>query len=192
MRSSFPSYPDDKGNVVLTNFAGEIIDELAYEDDWHFALITGYDGIALERLDPDANTQNKNNWHSAATPAGYGTPTYRNSQYRQTGQIDATITVSPPIFSPDNDGYDDVATISYHFMEPGYIANVSIFDAAGRLIRYLVKNELAGIKGNWNWDGLGEKNQKLPIGHYVIYTEIFNLQGKKKQFRNIGVLARKL
>lgn len=61
----------------------------------------------------------------------------------------------------------------------------------GRLVRYLQRNALCGIKGNYRWDGLGEKNQKLPSGIYVIYTEVFNLNGKKKQFKNVIVLARR-
>jgi hypothetical protein len=38
---------------------------------------------------------------------------------------------------------------------------------------------------------LGEKFQKLPVGIYVIYTEVFNLAGKKKQFKKTIVLARR-
>jgi flagellar hook assembly protein FlgD len=56
----------------------------------------------------------------------------------------------------------------------------------------LVRNALLGLKGNWNWDGLNENGQKLAIGTYIVYTEIFNLQGKKKQFKNTIVLGRKL
>ena len=102
------------------------------------------------------------------------------------------IEVSPKVFSPDNDGRDDIATINYQVSEPGYVANVSIFDASGRMVRYLVKNALLGVKGNWNWDGLNENGQKLHIGTYIILTEIFNLQGRKKQFKNTVVLARQL
>jgi len=51
---------------------------------------------------------------------------------------------------------------------------------------------LLGLKGNWNWDGLNENGQKLRVGTYIIFTEIFNLQGKKQQFKNTVVLARKL
>ena len=190
--SSLPSFPDDKGDVVLVSVNGDIIDEVAYEDNWHFGLIDNNEGVALERIDPNAPSQNKSNWHSAASTAGYGTPGYQNSQFKQTNNVNATVEVSPKIFSPDNDGRDDIATISYQVEASGYVANVMIFDAAGRLVRHLVKNDLLALKGSWNWDGLGEKNNKLPIGTYIVYTEIFNLQGKKKSFKNTVVLARKL
>jgi hypothetical protein len=187
-----PSYPDDKGNVLITNSLGDVVDEVAYSSKWHFALIGNPEGVALERIDPNGKSGDAANWHSAASTAGYGTPSYKNSQYRQSGNTAATIEVSPKIFSPDNDGHDDVAAISYRIDEPGYAANLTIFDANGRLVRYLVKNDVLGLKGNWTWDGLDDKNQKLPIGTYIIYTEIFNLQGKKKQFKNTVVLARSL
>jgi hypothetical protein len=190
--SSLPSFPDDKGTVVLQSINGDIIDEVSYSKDWHFALLDNTEGVALERIDPDGPSQEKSNWHSAASTAGYGTPTYRNSQYKTADDPKAAITVSPAIFSPDNDGRDDIATINYQVEERGYVANVFIFDASGRLVRQLVKNDLLGLKGSWIWDGLGEKNNKLPIGTYIVFTEIFNLEGKKKSFKNTIVLARRL
>ncbi len=190
--SSLPSYPDDKGDVVLIDLNGTIVDEVVYDKDWQFGLIDNLDGVALERIDPDAASQNKNNWHSAAASVGYGTPTYKNAQYKLTDDVTATVEISTKIFSPDNDGRDDIATINYKVDEPGYVANVFVFDAAGRLVRQLVKNELLGLKGSWTWDGLGENRNKLPVGTYVVFTEIFNLQGKKKNFKQAVVLARPL
>jgi hypothetical protein len=36
-----------------------------------------------------------------------------------------------------------------------------------------------------------EKQQKLASGIYIIYTEVFNLQGKSRKFKNIIVVARR-
>jgi len=189
--ASMPSYNDDEGDVIILNAQGNITDELKYDEKWHFKLIDNKEGVALERIDYNAPTQQQDNWHSAATSVGYGTPTYKNSQYRIDLQVQGEIAVSPEIVSPDNDGMDDFATVDYSFPSPGYVANITIFDAAGRPVRYLQRNALCGIKGNFRWDGLGEKNQKLPVGIYIIYTEVFNLEGKKKRFKNTIVLARR-
>ena len=189
--ASMPSFNDDEGDVIILNAQGNIVDELKYSEKWHFKLIDNREGVALERIDYNAPTQNQDNWHSAATSVGYGTPTYKNSQYRIDLQVQGDITVSPEIVSPDNDGIDDFATIDYSFPSPGYVANITIFDANGRAVRYLQRNALCGIKGNYRWDGLGEKYQKLPVGIYIIFTEVFNLNGKKKQFKNTIVLARR-
>jgi flagellar hook assembly protein FlgD len=100
--------------------------------------------------------------------------------------------VLPKVFSPDNDGFDDIATIQYKIADPGYVANITIFDAAGRPVRNLVRNGTLALSGYWNWDGLDDKGKKLPVGAYILFTEIFNLQGKKDKFKNTVVIARKL
>ncbi len=190
--SSLPSYPDNEGDIILLKGQGDIIDEVKYNEHWHFQLIANPQGVSLERIEPSGPSQDAANWHSAASTAGYGTPSYQNSQYKQSQPIDATIEITPRIFSPDNDGHDDITTIQYKVADPGYVANITIYDAQGRPVRYLVKNGTLGSQGQWNWDGLDEKGNKLPIGTYIIYTEIFNLEAKKQHFKNTVVLARKL
>jgi hypothetical protein len=191
MVASMPSFNDDEGDAIILNAQGNIVDELNYNEKWHFKLIDNREGVALERIDYNAATQNETNWHSAATSVGYGTPAYKNSQYRLDLQAQGEVKLSPEIVSPDNDGMDDFVTIDYSFPSPGYVANITIFDANGRAVRYLQRNALCGIKGSFRWDGLGEKFQKLPVGIYIFYTEAFNLDGKKKQFKNTIVLARR-
>jgi len=189
--NTLPSFSDDDGDVILLNVSGNIIDEVSYSDKWHFPLIHNTEGVSLERIDYNGSSV-QSNFHSAASSVGYGTPGLKNSQYSPDGNVQAEITVSPDIFSPDNDGQDDFVTIDYSFPSPGYVANITIFDASGRPVRYLQKNALNGVKGNYRWDGVGEKQQKLPLGVYIIVTEVFNLDGKRKLFKNTVVLARKM
>ena len=187
-----PSLPDDKGTVLLLNIQGIIIDELQYDAKWHFPLIDNAEGVALERMNYNKSTQDKQNWHSAATNIGYGTPGYQNSQYITPETVNGMIKINPPVFSPDNDGYDDVATINYRFPEPGYVCNISIYDSNGRLIKSLVRNALCGVDGYFRWDGLDEQNKKLNIGVYIFVTDIFNVNGNTKRYKNTIVLARRL
>jgi hypothetical protein len=188
---NLPSYNNDKSSVVLLNAQGTIIDEVTYSDQWHFKLLDHTEGVSLERIDYNAPSQSAGNWHSAATSAGYGTPAYKNSQYHLDETVKGELKVAPEIISPDNDGQDDFATLSYNFPEPGYVANITIFDAAGRRVRSLQRNALCGTKGSFIWDGLGEKNQQLPVGIYIVFADIFNLKGKTKQFKLPLVLARR-
>ncbi|HVZ97996.1 MAG TPA: lamin tail domain-containing protein [Chitinophagaceae bacterium] len=188
--SPMPSFPDDAGAVIILNNQGNIIDEVDYSDKWQFPLLANTEGVSLERINYDGPSA-QSNFHSAATSAGYGTPAYKNSQYGADENSNSFIKVTPDIFSPDNDGIDDYATISYNFPSPGYVANITIFDASGQPVRYLQKNSLSGTSGYYRWDGLDDKNRKLPQGIYIIYTEIFNPSGQKKQFKNTIVLARR-
>ncbi len=188
--SNLPSFNDDAGDVILLNEQGKIIDEVVYSNKWHFALISNQEAVSLERINVDAASV-QSNFHSAASSVGYGTPTYKNSQNNIDQEAQGDIRITPEIVSPDNDGQDDFATITYNFPDAGYVANITIFDAAGRPIRYLQRNVLCGTKGYFRWDGLGEKQQKIPQGIYIFYTEIFNLSGKTKKFKNTIVVARK-
>ncbi len=188
--TSLPSFANDKGDVILLNKQGDIIDEVVYSDKWHFELLTNVEGISLERIDySGASVQS--NFHSASSTVGYGTPGYKNSQYQTAEAGNGVINLSPKVFSPDNDGFDDFATLTYKFGQTGNVANITIFDAGGRPVRYLERNALTGLEGFFRWDGLNDKQQKLPQGIYILYTEIFNTSGKKQQFKHTIVLARK-
>jgi hypothetical protein len=189
--TSLPSMPDDKGNIVLLTAAGNIIDELKYDSKWHFALLDNEEGVALERIDFNKPTNDANNWSSAASTVTYGTPTYQNSQYRANIQLKGSSTITPPIFSPDNDGFDDFAFINFSFAEPNNVANITIYDGSGRPIRVLQKNATMAANASFKWDGLDDKQQKVPIGIYVIYSQVFNTKGVTQQFKNTVVVARK-
>jgi hypothetical protein len=189
--ASLPSMPDDKGALVLMNQQGNIVDELQYSEQWHFALIDHKEGVALERINYNYTTQDKTNWTSAASTAGFGTPGYANSQLRADVQVQGQITLSPAIFSPDNDGRDDFTTIQYEVPEPGYVANITIFDAHGYRVRYLVQQATLSLTGRFRWDGLDDKSNRLPVGNYVVLTELFNLNGKTKKWKNAITLVRR-
>lgn len=190
--SSLPSLPDDKGTLVLIDWQGAPIDELQYDRKWHFSLITDEEGVALERIDYSKPAQDSHNWMSAASTAGFGTPGYRNSQFRADLQAKGMVTITPTLFSPDNDGFDDFATIQYQMTEPGYLTNITFFDASGRAVRHLARNATLGREGVFRWDGLDNNRRSLPVGTYIMYAEIFNTQGKTKKIRNTVTLIRRL
>ena len=190
--TAMPSFPDDKGTVVLLNQTGRITDELNYDQRWHFALIDNNEGISLERIDYNRRTQLADNWTSAAQSAGFGTPGYQNSQYRKEVTAPAgSITINPVMFSPDNDGFEDFTLIEFAFNEPGYVANVTIMDAAGRPVRVLQRNNTIAASGSFRWDGLNDKQQRVASGIYIIFFEAFNLAGKKQVFKKGVTVARK-
>ncbi|MEO6314913.1 MAG: lamin tail domain-containing protein [Chitinophagaceae bacterium] len=190
--NGMPSLPDDRGDLLLMNAQGGIIDELNYDAHWQFPLIDNDEGVALERIDYSKPTQNAANWHSAATSAGYGTPGYQNSQFKADIQVQGAISAALSVFSPDNDGFDDFLNINYRFPEQGYVCNITIFNANGQPVRYVTRNALCGLQGYYRWDGLDEKNARLPIGVYILFSEVFNLQGKTKRFKQAVTLARRL
>ena len=189
---SMPAFNNDEGIAViaLKNLT-TTIDKLIYSADMFNPLLNSTEGVSLERINFDRPSSDKTNWHSAAQTVGFGTPAYRNSEYLNGENTNDPVSVSPEIFSPDNDGNNDVLNINYKFDVAGYTANIVIYDASGRLIRDLVKNELLGTSGTFSWDGITNENEKARIGIYVIYFEVFDIKGNVKHYKKTAVLAEK-
>ena len=116
----------------------------------HFGLLNDTKGVSLERIDHDRPTQDATNWHSAAEAIGFATPAYKNSQYNDAGETDNAIEITPELFSPDQDGVNDIVNINYHFDTPGYVANVVIYDSDFHSIdhnkRCILPEDLSDIK----------------------------------------------
>jgi hypothetical protein len=157
-----------------------------------YPLLTNVDGVSLERISPERPSGDKTNWHSASESVGYATPAYKNSQFGISTADENEITLSPDIFSPDNDGYNDNLSINYKFDAPGYNARITIYDANGRQIRNLISNEVCGTSGTFSWDGINNERQKSLIGRYIILVEIFDLDGNVKKYKKSTVLGGKL
>ncbi|MCU0376400.1 MAG: lamin tail domain-containing protein [Chitinophagaceae bacterium] len=190
--SDMPSLPDDKGTILLLNQNGRTVEEVSYDQRWHFALVDNNEGIALERIDYNRPGQQADNWTSAAASAGFGTPTGPNSQFRTNLNVPSgSITLNPPLFSPDNDGFEDFTLIEWQLNQPGYVGNLIIMDAAGRQVRILQRNTTLAARGSFRWDGLNDQQQRLPVGNYVVWFEVFNLQGQKQVFKKGVTLARR-
>jgi hypothetical protein len=189
--SSLPSYNNTSGRVILLNNLDQVSDDFEYDEKMHFALLQNVKGVSLERIDFNRPTTDRTNWHSAAEAVGFATPGYQNSQYYQ-ASVESNVNTDPPIFSPDNDGYQDVVNITYNFAEPGYVANITIYDASGRLVKQLARNLLLGSRGVISWDGINDKNEKVAVGAYLIFFEVFNLQGDVQRFKKTVVVASRL
>jgi hypothetical protein len=189
---SLPAMNNEEGNIAIAYKNGEIIDWFSYNASMQYALLKSVDGVSLERISASRPTNDGTNWHSAAETVGFATPAYQNSQ--TSGELTGgnPLVLSPDIFSPDNDGNNDYLNISYTLDTPGYMMNITVYDASGRLIRNLVNNQMCGISGAFTWDGLSNDRQKAAIGYYLIYTEIFDLKGNVKHYKNTGVLGGKL
>ena len=192
LQMNLPDLHIDEDILVLQGTSSQTFDQLHYFSSWHFPLLNDLHGVSLERLNPNRPTQNQTNWHSAAESAGFATPGYRNSQNDNSAGNGDELNVDPEIFSPDEDGHNDVVNVHYHFSNSGNVANVIVYDSKGRLIRNLVNNELIGNDGSFSWDGITNSYDKARIGMYIFYIEVFDLNGDTKSFKKTCVLASKL
>ena len=189
---SFPTYSDDAGTVVLLNDSMEVLDEFNYSAKMQSPFLADENGVSLERISVEKPTSDRNNWSSAAASVGFATPGLPNSQAKSETEIQDEITCEPNAFSPNGDGYNDELTIRFKFSKPGYIANVRIFDVAGRPIKFLVKNQSLAQEGSWQWDGKADSGQKLGVGVYIVLVEVFDLEGQVKRFKKACTITDRL
>ena len=170
-----PSYNIDSGTVYLLK-DGEQIDRVSYHSDWHFSLLDNTDGVSLERLLPDALSNQATNWHSAAESIGFATPGRINSQF-QFGETTESISLQNDVFSPDLDGFEDVLMVNYSFSTPGLLGKARVFDDIGREVKTIFSNELLATSGFFSWDGIMNEQVKAPIGVYILLVEVFSTDG---------------
>lgn len=192
LQMSLPSYNNGSGTVVVADAENNTIDLFRYDDNLHFTLLNTTEGTSLERVDPNRPTSDDTNWHSAAQDIGKATPGFENSQYAPAPEARGEMTIDPAIFSPDNDGHQDLLTIAYRFDQPGFVGTMIVYDIAGRAVRTLWNNELLGTSGAVSWDGIMDSGSKARMGPYIVLLEAYDLSGNVEKFRQTVTLAHRL
>lgn len=174
-RSSL-SLSNEGDDVIITDPVGTVIDSVRYSPSWHNPELSSVSGISLERINPSLSSNDRRNWNSSVNKLG-GTPGQQNSIYTTSLPSQTTISISPNPFSPDGDGFEDFAVISYQLPTQTARIRLKVFDSVGRLVRTLASNELSGSTGQIIWDGLDDEKRRLRMGIYVILLEAFDSGG---------------
>lgn len=178
-----PALSDDDGSVAILTDAKQVVDHFSYSKEYHSAFIKDVEGVSLERISFTEPTNDRNNWKSASTTSGYATPGFINSNSHTESIVSSEdVVVSPEIFTPGT-GQPDFTEIQYKFNQGGYVANVKVFDANGRMIKELANNALLGAEGFIRWDGDREDGSRARIGYYMVWFEVFDTAGTVKTFR---------
>lgn len=180
LECKLPVLSNTGSTVVLYREDGEIIiDEVSYSPKWHAPTVKNKKGVALERKDPDKDSQNADNWTSAASSAGFGTPGLENSQYLSEEAETDSEKIDDPIYQPTG-----TFQIPYRLNQSGYMARGWIFDLSGRKVALVADNTLLGTQGYLEWNGKGRDGSPLNTGIYIIYLELWHPGGnviRKKQ-----------
>jgi hypothetical protein len=189
--TKIPSYNDDNGTVMLFNNKRKQIDKFDYDEHYHFKLLDDREGVSLERIDFNKPGNVADNWHSAAGTEGYATPGYKNSQMMIQNISSIPFSIEPKIFAPDDDGYKDFTTFNYLFSNPGNVATIKIFDSNGRLVKNLIQNQSLSTEGTFQWDGTNDRNEKVRIGMYLVFMQVFEMGGREQTFKEtVAVVAK--
>ncbi|MCT4615920.1 MAG: lamin tail domain-containing protein [Marinifilaceae bacterium] len=170
-----PSYGDKEGRVILLNDRN-IIDEFQYNENMHSPKLKFTEGVSLERINPEVETNNSFNWHSASSSVDYASPGLKNSMYKDINTRNSKIELSAKTFSPNNDGIDDNLVINFTDTQIGDFVNISIYNKRGKLVKTLTENYSISVKDHISWDGTNNNRKLGESGIYVIYIEIINLE----------------
>jgi Lamin Tail Domain len=188
LKYKLPAWNEKEGKVYL-KFNSKILDSLKYNKTYFNPLLpNSYDGVALERINPN-KPNDKSNWQSAAATVGYGTPAYKNSQFLAEGAPSVFLAsedvfiIPKSTFSPDDDGFEDYLLLNYKLDKAGAFAKVSIYDVKGYLVKKWMDNEPLATEGTLKWDGETDENMKAPIGIYIVYIELILPTGEVQIFK---------
>jgi hypothetical protein len=178
---ALPALNNAGADLVLINRENEIIDEFCYSEKMHQEMIYNKEGISLERIDPDAETQNPENWQTASFDAGYGTPGCKNSQADPENNRD-DIWLDSDVVSNDD------LVMNYRFKKGGQPADIFIYDVNGKLIKRLANNVLLGTSGRFEWNIRSDLSMIDKSGMYIIYVEYRDVYGSIRRKKLAVVL----
>ena len=175
--AKLPVLANTSSTVVLIRTEDDVvIDEISYSSKWHASSIKDKKGVALERIDPEKETQDPANWTSALEADGYGTPGFQNSQYAESMMENEEPTgMEAPAYKTEEDSY----RISYLLDKSGYNCRVQVFDCSGRLAAEIANHEALGISGELLWDGCGMGGSRLLPGVYIFHATVYHPEGEK-------------
>lgn len=188
---TLPSMPDDMGHLILFSRSLEKIDEVSYSEKMHFPLLSGAEGVALEKVMTSAPSTDINQWHSASEASGWGTPGAPNSVMKEFPSTDDIVTFSSTKITPDNDGYEDLLVISLKLEGFGNVVSVKIFDETGMIVKKLTDNLLAGPEASIVWDGTAVDEKLVNTGIYVFLITLFDDKGKTKSWKKVCTVIRR-
>jgi hypothetical protein len=186
-KMDLPSLNDDAGSVVLVSPHVVLLDSLVYDERWHDAILKDVEGVSLERIDIRAPAQSAANWKSAPAAAGFATPGFVNANTRPESMASDAVWLEPEIFSAERT--PAFSQIHYAFDRTGFVANVKVLDQQGRPIKTVAQNETLGFEGFLRWDGDDDQAVRVRSGYYIVWFEVFDLEGRVQTYRKRVVVA---
>jgi len=166
--SSIPSLSNQGGCLSLMNLNGLVIDSVCYSPEMHHPALTESKGVSLERVLTTQSGLKPQNWHSASTLMGGGSPGRLNTQTYSEGGLTRDVTISSKVISPDNDGIDDFLVLSWSNLPIDAYLETFVFDLQGRLVGTLGDEGVSGANGQIVWSGTDKDGKMLAPGHYML------------------------
>ncbi len=149
---SWASLNNDVDNISLQDSYNILSDKYSYN------LLYDNNYTVSRNLQSDSYQ-----WGRSSEPNG--TPGYENELFQIHNSM--KINLSSKYISPDGDGYEDNVVISFDVpLSEKY--TLKLYDVKGNIVKLFYDNEQY-IPNQIVWDGLDDRNERLPIGIYIFY-----------------------
>jgi hypothetical protein len=158
------------------NNAGDLIrlvDPYGFTAD-QYQYTSGYGGNYT--WSRDETEQPDGPWAKSAESGG--TPGAINQIWTLPTGDRTTVTITPQVFSPDGDGFEDETVIALTTVQASAYT-LKIYDRTGRQVRTFVDSE-PGLVGSYIWDGRTDSSERLPIGIYICLFEAEGVESVKE------------
>jgi hypothetical protein len=187
---SLPSMSDNEGHLILYNRELDRIDEVFYNEKMQYSLLSGYEGVALEKIHPENKSEEAFNWHSASESSGWGTPGAQNSVFVELPTTSDKVVFSSSKITPDNDGNEDFLVIRFNLTGNGNVVSVMVFDETGNYIKKIATNMLAGPEASITWDGTADDGSPVKTGIYIVFITLYDDTGKTDKWKRVCTVLR--
>jgi hypothetical protein len=187
---SLPSMSDDEGHLILYSRELDLIDEVHYNEKMHFPLLSGYEGVALEKTYPSNKSEEAVNWHSASESSGWGTPGAPNSLFNELPASSDQVVFSSSKITPDNDGNEDILVIRFSLKGNGNVVSVMVYDETGSYVKRIASNMFAGSDATVIWDGTADDGSLVRTGMYIVFITLYDDTGKTDKWKKVCTVVR--
>lgn len=185
-----PGLPGTGGEIRIADRAGMTVDLAVFRNDMHMDLIDNTRGISLERISWSRAGDDHSNWHSAASIEGYATPGRSNSQATSGITTEDILKLAPSVFSPDNDGFDDLLEIILATGMQGCVASIWITGLSGEPVRIVANNHLIGSVTSYLWNGETDSGRMAGEGLYIVHVRGYDpLTGRSWNAKSAAALV---
>lgn len=185
------SLSNDGSMLVIKDARNTTLDSVYYSPKWHNKNLLTTKNRSIERLNPLLGSNDNTNWSSSVASDG-ASPGKSNSIFTETVVTESKAVITPNPFSPDNDGFEDFATINFNLAQKLAQVRIKVFDSQGRLVRTVAHNRPSGPSSSVIFDGLDDGGRALRIGIYILLIEIVTDSGQSDLIKLPVVIARKL
>jgi hypothetical protein len=127
-------------------------------------------GVSWERVNSGVHSGIPANWALSLAPGGK-TPGARNSVAMDKVPENKALAVWPRVITPDGDGVDDRAYISYEVPFLSATVSLRVFTSSGVEVATVMAGKKAPGEGSLLWDGRGQDGTVLPTGLYILLLE---------------------